>query len=79
MDFIDVIGFLAGMFVVLTFHSTKPFPLRGFAVTSNVLFVIYAIERDLLPIATLHLVLLPLNFWRLRQAVEESRGARRLA
>ena len=79
MDFIDVIGFLAGTFVVLTFYSTKALPLRGFAVTSNVLFVIYAVERDLAPIAILHLVLLPLNLWRLRQALDGARAPRWLA
>lgn len=79
MEYGDAAGFLAGIFVILAFYSTGAIALRGFAIASNVLFVVYAIEEDLLPIAILHLVLLPLNLWRLRQALEGSRGPRGLA
>lgn len=79
MDYIDVTGFLAGVFVVLAFYSTNAIALRGFAIVSNVLFVIYAVDRDLLPIAILHLVLLPLNLLRLRQAFGGMRARPRAA
>jgi CRP-like cAMP-binding protein len=42
-------------------------PLRVVAITSNVAFIIYAIEGQLYPVLILHSVLLPLNYIRLRQ------------
>ena len=79
MDFVDVAGFLAGAFVILAFYCTRATALRGFATASNLLFILYGIERDLASIAILHLVLLPLNLWRLRQAIDVTRGPRGLA
>ncbi len=69
MSLVDAAGFLAGLFVILAFYSTNAATLRGFAIGSNLLFVVYAVERDLAPIAILHLILLPLNVWRLRQTL----------
>lgn len=77
MSLIDAAGFLAGGFVILAFYCTRAIPLRGFAIASNLLFVLYGFERDLAPIAILHLVLLPLNVWRLREALSPVPQARR--
>ena len=77
MSLIDAAGFLAGGFVILAFYCTRAIPLRGFAIASNLLFILYGVERDLAPIAILHLVLLPLNVWRLREALSPAPRARR--
>jgi hypothetical protein len=43
--------------------------LRIVAICSNVAFIAYALVLDLPPILLLHVMLLPLNGWRLAQAL----------
>jgi hypothetical protein len=42
-------------------------PLRVVAISSNVLFIAYGYLHPAYPVLLLHVLLLPLNFWRLRQ------------
>lgn len=63
---IDGIGLMAGVFVILAFYSLNHRRLRTFAIISNILFILYAIFEALLPVLVLHVILLPLNFVRLR-------------
>src|SRR5438105_2662394 len=44
-------------------------PLRIAALCSNVAFLIYALSLHLVPIFVLHLGLLVINAWRLRQSI----------
>ncbi len=67
MTGVDLIGFAAGGFVTLAFYCRRALPLRLFAITSNVLFVCYAAQAEVLPVLILHLLLLPLNLIRLVQ------------
>ncbi len=69
MQSIDLVGFAAGLFVLLTFYCTRAVPLRCCAVVSNLLFLLYGLSSGLMPIAILHAVLLPLNLVRLSQAL----------
>lgn len=46
--------------------------LRIVAICSNFAFIAYALLLHLLPILVLHVVLLPLNGWRLVQALPRS-------
>ncbi|MEM9496478.1 MAG: hypothetical protein AAGA28_01040 [Pseudomonadota bacterium] len=62
---IDALGYLAGLFVVLTFYSTDLRTLRKFAIVSNLLFIAYALLLGLWPVLVLHSLLLPLNYQRL--------------
>ena len=48
--------------------------LRIVAICSNVAFVTYALLLDLPPVLVLHVILLPLNGWRLLGALKQ-RGA----
>lgn len=64
---VDLIGILAGIFVVLAFYATDPERLRQHAIVSNILFITYAIQLGLWPIVLLHAVLLPLNWKRLSE------------
>jgi hypothetical protein len=57
----DIIGLLAGIFVLVTFSMSSMLWLRFFAVASNVCFITYGISMDLLPIWLLHALLLPMN------------------
>ncbi len=64
---IDWVGIIAGLYVVLAFYSTDQMRLRRHAITSNVLFIAYALYLGLWPIVLLHSVLLPLNLKRLNE------------
>ena len=71
--FADLLGLLAGGFVLLTFSVRSLTALRSFAVVSNLLFISYALAAQLMPIALLHGLLLPLNLFRLREQLSAKR------
>jgi hypothetical protein len=66
------IGFIASALVLATFATKDMVNLRVVAICSNVAFITYALILHLLPILVLHVVLLPLNSWRLVQALRYS-------
>ena len=43
--------------------------LRTVALSSNLVVIVYGMEFDFLPVFLLHAVTLPMNAWRLWQAV----------
>jgi hypothetical protein len=65
----DMIGFLASGLVVAAFFMRQMIPLRVLALCSNVAFLAYGLRFGLLPVWTLHAVLLPMNGCRLAQAM----------
>jgi hypothetical protein len=65
----QLMGYLACALVFATFCMRAMLPLRLIAIGSNVAFVAYGHLGGLAPILLLHLVLLPLNIWRLCQAL----------
>lgn len=71
-DWPDTIGYVAAALVLTTFYMRSMVALRVFGMTSNIAFVAYGIQADLLPIILLHVVLLPLNLVRLGEAVMNS-------
>jgi ABC-type glycerol-3-phosphate transport system permease component len=64
-----MIGFLASGLVVAAFFMRHMIPLRVLALCSNVAFLAYGLRFGLLPVWTLHVVLLPMNLYRLTQAM----------
>lgn len=66
------IGFLASALVLATFSMKDMVNLRIVAICSNVAFIAYALVLNLTPILVLHVILLPLNGWRLAQALRRS-------
>jgi hypothetical protein len=62
-------GFIASTLVLATFTMKDMRMLRIVAIFSNIAFITYAALDWLLPVLTLHLMLLPLNLLRLRQLV----------
>jgi hypothetical protein len=70
----DSVGYLASMLVLAAFAVKEMIPLRVIALASNVAFLAYGLAHGLPPVWLLHALLLPLNGWRLLEAV---RGARR--
>lgn len=63
----ELLGYLAASLVLLTFTVRSITRLRALAMVSNLVFVAYAWSAGLAPVLMLHLVLLPLNAWRLWQ------------
>lgn len=61
------LGYIAAAFVFATFSMKTMVPLRVVAISSNVLFIAYGYLHPAYPVLLLHLLLLPLNYWRLRQ------------
>lgn len=61
----DVIGGMAALCVLATFSMQSMLGLRAFAIASNVLFIAYGAQANLLPIVLLHAILLPINSWSL--------------
>ena len=76
----DLLGYAASTLVLITFSARSITTLRIVAIASNLMFIAYAASANLPPVLLLHLLLLPLNAFRLWQAVgPERRGLRRVA
>jgi hypothetical protein len=65
----DGVGFLAAGLVFAAFGMKEMAALRIVAMCSNLAFIVYGVGLDLMPVWLLHAVLLPLNGWRLLQAL----------
>ena len=63
----DILGYIASGLVRLTFTTKEMRPLRIMAILSNLAFIAYGLLDEILPVLALHIVLLPLNVFRLRQ------------
>lgn len=69
----EVLGFIAAALVLATFAMKDVRLLRTTAILSNVAFIAYAVLNALLPVAFLHVLLLPINLYRLVELARESR------
>lgn len=65
----DAVGFVAAGLVLATFCMKQLVPLRALAIMSNVTFILYGYWGRLEPVLVLHMTLLPVNLFRLRQAL----------
>lgn len=65
MTLYEVLGYLGGVLVFATFYLKTMIRLRLVAIASNVVFIVYASMGHLVPIMVLHILLLPLNIYRL--------------
>ena len=66
-SWIDLVGYLAALSVLGTFCMDTIVPLRGLAIVSNLLFILYGIAGHLYPVFVLHALLLPINVMKLVQ------------
>jgi CRP/FNR family transcriptional regulator, cyclic AMP receptor protein len=69
----DMIGYIAAVLLVLTFFMRNMVALRATAICSSLAWLAYGYIGTLYPIIVLHLVLLPINSYRLWQAVRQPR------
>lgn len=74
MAYVEALGYLAGGLVLAAFCMPSIVPLRILAILSNLAFVGYAWFEELMPVLVLHAVLLPVNVYRLAQAVQVASG-----
>ncbi|MCA3242100.1 MAG: cyclic nucleotide-binding protein [Rubrivivax sp.] len=68
----DLLGWLAALATLGCFASHDMLRLRILALVANAAFVAYGAQTGLLPVLVLHLVLAPVNAWRLWQLLRLS-------
>jgi hypothetical protein len=71
----STIGYVASALVLAAFGMKDMVNLRIVAICSN--FIAYALLLDLPPVLILHVILLPLNGWRLAQELQNRRIVQR--
>ena len=67
----SAIGFIASGLVLATFGMKDMVNLRIVAICSNIAFIMYGFVLDLPPVLILHVMLLPLNGWRLMGVLKQ--------
>jgi hypothetical protein len=67
----STIGYVASALVLAAFGMKDMVNLRIVAICSNIAFIVYGIALSLLPVLILHVILLPLNGWRLMEALKQ--------
>jgi CRP/FNR family cyclic AMP-dependent transcriptional regulator len=67
MTLVDVVAYGAVGLNIVGYSMRRMIPLRMAAIGTNVLFIIYSILAGVYPTLYLHLILLPLNAYRLRE------------
>ena len=77
MRLLDCIGYVACALVLLTFYMKDMVPLRVAALCSNFAFLCYGLGLGLAPVALLHGLLMPINAWRLADALRQREAAAR--
>ncbi len=60
-------GFIASAFVVAGYTMRTMIPLRIFGILTNVVLITFSVVHHHYPVMALHLILLPLNVYRLRE------------
>jgi hypothetical protein len=65
----DVVGYVAATLVLSAFYMREMIPLRIVAMCSNLAFIAYGLALGLAPVWLLHALLLPMNGYRLLEAL----------
>ena len=76
MQAIEWLGYLGALLTLATFSMKTMMHLRIAGIAANVAFVSYGALGSVYPVLLLHLVLLPLNAWRLHQLLRLTREIR---
>jgi hypothetical protein len=70
----DLVGYIAATLVLAAFCMRDMIALRIAALCSNLAFIAYGLALDLVPVWLLHALLLPMNGYRLLEAMR-ARGS----
>ena len=73
MQWIEWFGYLGAALTLATFSATTMLRLRVVGLTANIAFIAFGVLGHVYPVLILHLTLLPLNAWRLRQLMQLTR------
>jgi len=79
MQWIEIFGYLGALMTLTTFSMKTMLHLRIVGIVSNSVFITYGVLGQLYPVLLLHLALLPLNLWRLRQLLQLTRQLREIS
>lgn len=79
MQWTEAFGYLGGLMTLTTFSMKTMLHLRMVGIAANLAFITYGVLGQVYPVLVLHLVLLPLNAWRLRQLLQLTRQIREIA
>jgi len=66
----ETVGYIAAILTFSTFYMKTMSTLRIFGISSNIAFITYGIAIHAYPILILHIILLPLNGFRLYQVIK---------
>jgi hypothetical protein len=73
MQAAELFGYLGALLTLATFSMKTMLRLRIVGIVANLAFITYGVVGDVTPVLLLHLTLLPLNVWRLRQLLHLTR------
>jgi hypothetical protein len=69
----DVLGWSAAALTLMAFSCNDLVRLRYVALSANAAFIAYGLTAQLWPVLALHVVLVPINAWRLWQTLDRQR------
>lgn len=76
MQLSELFGYLGAFLTLATFSMKTMLHLRIAGIVANLAFITYGLTAGVHPVLMLHLTLLPLNVWRLRQLLALTREIR---
>ncbi|MDH4128181.1 MAG: cyclic nucleotide-binding domain-containing protein [Spirochaetota bacterium] len=69
-ELIDIVGYVAALFMFSSFYMKKMIPLRIVGICANITFATFAGFTGVWPLFILHIVLFPLNIMRMMQMLK---------
>ena len=79
MQWIEAFGYLGALMTLTTFSMKTMLHLRMVGIVANLAFITYGVLDHVYPVLLLHLTLLPLNVWRLRQLLQLTRQIKEIS
>ena len=73
MQWMEWFGYLGAALTLATFSVTTMLRLRMVGIAANIAFITFGALGNVYPVLLLHLILLPLNVWRLHQLKQLTR------
>lgn len=73
MQWLESFGYLGALLTLATFSMTTMLRLRVVGIAANLAFISYGFFAHVYPVLILHIALLPLNVWRLKQLLQLTR------
>ncbi len=70
MPILEIVGYLGSLFSIATYAMRTMVALRVLAIFSNIFSAAYGFFMDVYPMLILHVIVLPLNIWRLHEMRE---------